>query len=152
MYGKANRNDEEILHLMNETWFIQRFSINSQIKIISVVEDFPFLKERDYIIQHFNRLTDKNVTRAWSSFGDAKLELLISHLTELKNYKKNKQAAETLIKNCVDASDLDRSIMPKSVSIFPLLIHYFGETEKYFMVLVKVKLKYIFCYLNSYND
>lgn len=139
LYSLADREDSEIIRLMDETYPTQRSCIISQIQIISVVEGFPFLKERAYVTQHFMRLTGKNVAEAWTSFGNDKLELLIAHLTELRNFKKNKQAAETLITTCKEACDLDRSSMPKSVSIFPLMIHYFGEVEKYFMVLVKVQ-------------
>lgn len=166
----AERDEEQIARLVDETYPSQRIAINEkQRDLTKLFADWPHLAESEYFKQHASRLLGKSVQDQWekSLTENATPLRKFYSITQKSKVLKSRQkstadetGAETavnpdevleILARAKEASTASQDQIPLISSIFPLTALHMKEDRNLLYKVVAVSFKYLLLLFNFLN-
>lgn len=131
---RSQRDMLTISKFMEETYGLQRQDINNNLPVEELLNTWPLLREQEFLIMHFEKLTGVNMSLLISSVEE-KLEKLFA-------YCKTNNSKNTEVSNIVREAELTtesiRSRKPMVDSFILLIAATFREKQNHLVVFFDV--------------
>lgn len=144
LFEESSRDEVKIESLMKATYATQRLIIIEKIRDLKdITTSWPYLKIADHLIAHCSELVGKNLKEKWNNSKEKLFGNTQKYLKNCSIKEKTREVARiAIINDYKDAKKVEKSDIPKTVSVFPLLVLYFKEDINSLIKVIDVSIKF----------
>jgi hypothetical protein len=132
---KSQRDASEIQRLMNATYDLQREKINENVPVVEVLNHWPLLGEEEYLVKHFETLTEVRMSALQNSI-EQKYEKLVAFC---QFHKANNKSLSVTLEEAVSAAESTKSCRPLVETYVLLMTNIFRDTEANLVSFIEVR-------------